>query len=1615
MIHSSRGNKLLPFLVFAICFVMLIGGVFTSVAFADNGYTPVGQTNALKIAHISDLHYFPNDLCPTEYSEDSTYALTIKEYFKLIPESGTMLNAVCEELLSKAKTDGLDAVIISGDLTKDGEKRAHIDLANRLRLLQNQIRKETSNNNFQIFVVLGNHDTFNSKTYDYLNNGEPTKIDGTTTEEFMKIYSGLGYPNFSQKEADTYSRLIKDANGVVINQKEYDTYNTPFIKFFNSENSTAFNYTYFKDSIKDYSADYAIKFYNLGSIPNTLAEKEALLKKEPQAFKLYTNLCQQNICSYIATPNTESTGLLGYDIAMLDSTLREVNQFSYGGYEHITGGKLLDTTFTWLKDNLVFSDNGASVPLADRKDTIISSLHHGTIPHNASQESLMTDFLLYDWEDAAVKLTDMGIKFTLTGHVHATDIEKYITTNGKELVDVVTGSTISYGSPVRYMTFTRASLGANEIKESVNDTVKTITSFKNIPMNLKDYDPDSAIPVLGHTIDKDKVLGKWFNDITDDGVAVNYIDDVQGYIYQTVLDNFIPNLVEGYVNDNLVTKLTSMFDGSNEIKIFAKELITQLFSMRPKYLDKTYPEGDVGEASLIDYLYTLVFDFIGHNETPENDYLATCEFTDFYTEGEQKTFTLKDVLFNTYAQYLINGEVKNYKDNTIIRSLKDYATKYVDENNNVHYGELAKIILGDPKDYADSSIEKKGGILYPLLYADNNLLDQILNFKFNFSKTALSDSALKVAKTLFGVIGIEFNETTNYSFSLNQLIKAAVKNIDPLLDDLSSLTNSSTAGMIGNMLQSLNNGNVEITDLLKGFIESYATDNFYVNISGVVFDILESFGVDANKTGNTLKLTGDGIVSNGTVYESSKVVVPDNEMLIRGVTPSLLTLTFGKNPATEMNLMWSTGTFRKSSIEITGADGAEVDMVSMPYVYGYPKFDFGLFAMFTNTSYYEQLQQIQTNGFAKTTKYRMVNKVNVTNLQPDTVYNYTITTSNSEDGTYFSNLSDYTVTGSFRTAPEAGGKFSFLGITDIQGTLQESYEIAKKNISTAITQSPNRIDFIVNGGDVTDNGKNIKQWHYALDNTLDYSSANYQTVFSKYPTVVTAGNHESSGGILSQYFNIANADYKFDSANPTKEEVAKAEKELAKSQDKGLYYSFVYSNAKFIVLNTNIAYADGLENNQLDWLISELQPENNVGIDWKIVVMHKGMYTAGSHTNDYEVEALRKQLTPIFYDYGVDIVLQGHDHTFTTTKFIDRNGKPVTDGTTVGSNNAFNKPNGVLYLTMGTIADKFYEFNSNSGLPLDETRSVMDTLTSPTYCYFTIDGKSLNIEWHSFDPTIDANLANQTMTILKTREAQVGDTAITKLYIENGDNDIDIDISAPDTMYYVPHNFNFSMLEMTKGQNSTWKYWEIFVQEESYGKPIWKTVDPYQTFARGELKLKLRVTSEDGSVQKDYPIRLFVYSEFEDMLNGILKVNGKTYVKDMVLKMDLDDHVTIDFLTNPEVTVTDSVYNKGTNTMTYTCLYQGKQYMVSIVNYVLWAGNVNVRIEIGDGEKLLLQYYVTVQTPKVNKIGIAVGVIAGIAVLLIIINLILKKTKGNGFVGMIKKHRKPKAKGPIIE
>ena len=98
-------------------------------------------------------------------------------------------------------------------------------------------------------------------------------------------------------------------------------------------------------------------------------------------------------------------------------------------------------------------------------------------------------------------------------------------------------------------------------------------------------------------------------------------------------------------------------------------------------------------------------------------------------------------------------------------------------------------------------------------------------------------------------------------------------------------------------------------------------------------------------------------------------------------------------------------------------------------------------------------------------------------------------------------------------------------------------------------------------------------------------------------------------------------------------------------------YYYTYGDGLFIVLNTN--NYNVAEHEQLIKEATEANPDTA----WRIVTIHQDIYGSGLDHSDTDGMILRTHLTPIFDSYDIDVILQGHDHTYSHSKLLYGDGQ----------------------------------------------------------------------------------------------------------------------------------------------------------------------------------------------------------------------------------------------------------------------------------------------------------------------------------------------------------------------
>ena len=545
----------------------------------------------------------------------------------------------------------------------------------------------------------------------------------------------------------------------------------------------------------------------------------------------------------------------------------------------------------------------------------------------------------------------------------------------------------------------------------------------------------------------------------------------------------------------------------------------------------------------------------------------------------------------------------------------------------------------------------------------------------------INDSNNGVSKLIKAVLSANYDLTVGLSADKISNINALLTpirldnfNLDKLLTKLLK-TDDSTSNMIDDKLTYILSDSIAkgIGRNLSDVVYSLVTDVSYDGIAGIESRVVYSENDEHSH------------YANGNKRPAS---------ITDGRLPSMITMTLGKNVYADRNIVWFTDkSITATDLQICEGDRqAFIDGTSpisllkgktQIYAVDFPLAELGIVSTYT-------------------TKEIARHQINLTGLKANTVYTYRI---GDIDNWYWSEI--YT----FKTADIAEKTpFEILITTDMQAMTKNSYENSSKLLKASLTASKFGYDFMFNLGDIVDDGRNLSQWQ----NYLDCNGK----IFGSLPQVIAPGNHDVAEFVAPQ-------DYV-----PSQSDVVMSKYQALdlhyNFEGKNNYYSFDYKGVHFVVLDTN-----NMNLEQIDWLRQDLEANKD---NLVVVGMHKGIYSAGPHQNDTDIVNMRKHLSKLFSDNKVEIVLQGHDHIYSESFFLDSEGKktdtPVyKQGAPINNNNG-----GVLYVTMGTSGDKFYDFNMNTDDFINKGKMFHSPkLKNPTFGRIVFDGQNISFYSYQYD------------------------------------------------------------------------------------------------------------------------------------------------------------------------------------------------------------------------------------------------------------------------------------------
>jgi hypothetical protein len=282
----------------------------------------------------------------------------------------------------------------------------------------------------------------------------------------------------------------------------------------------------------------------------------------------------------------------------------------------------------------------------------------------------------------------------------------------------------------------------------------------------------------------------------------------------------------------------------------------------------------------------------------------------------------------------------------------------------------------------------------------------------------------------------------------------------------------------------------------------------------------------------------------------------------------------------------------------------------------------------------------------------------IDNLKKNTAYSYRVGTEGHWSPTY-----------SFKTQ-NFKGDFDFLFYGDPQ--IGSSGDVAKDGagwldtLNVSLAANP-RAELLVSGGDQVETANTETQWNAFLA----------PDKLRQYPWAATIGNHDVGGKAYEQHFWTPNTDrsapfYNGDAATRS-----------------GGDYWYMYKNVLFIDINSN-AYATGSDAAHVGY-ISDVVKAHGAKAKYTVLVYHHSIYSPADHANDSDNQQRRQDFPAAFSRLGVDLVLQGHDHSYSRS-YVIKNGQKANKYERPGAAEVAQGPGGVIYVTGNSASgSKYYD------------------------------------------------------------------------------------------------------------------------------------------------------------------------------------------------------------------------------------------------------------------------------------------------------------------------------------
>lgn len=424
------------------------------------------------------------------------------------------------------------------------------------------------------------------------------------------------------------------------------------------------------------------------------------------------------------------------------------------------------------------------------------------------------------------------------------------------------------------------------------------------------------------------------------------------------------------------------------------------------------------------------------------------------------------------------------------------------------------------------------------------------------------------------------------------------------------------------------NGNAE-----QGWVLGYDNDRFYVGLASsgaddgdgmmtylkgsTEYELGRWYHVVATFDGEELKLYVNGQEDAISTEQSGDVLYPSSAPLVIGAYRDRNENFLHEGRIREVRIYdlaakaaWVAGQFEKQLqlASVVASDPAgEMEFEIKPYL------QFGTQSSMT-VMWQTNLPGKSIVHYGKTAECKeqkvvdeskTIHEVELAGLDTEQLYFYRAETVTDSGESIYSD--GYT----FTTAVKDDTPYAFAVIGDTQG----NPTVCAKLCKLAWAQRPS---FCLHAGDLVDTGTNNSNW-------TEHFFPGMEELICRVPLFPVLGNHEQDARNSYNYMSLPEPEY---------------------------YYTFKYGNAQFFMIDSNRNVDPGSE--QYKWLDENLDESD---AEWKFVCHHHPPYSSDEddygdlwHTSESSHGDTRiRDLVPLYEKYDVDIVWNGHIHSYERT------------------------------------------------------------------------------------------------------------------------------------------------------------------------------------------------------------------------------------------------------------------------------------------------------------------------------------------------------------------------------